>query len=194
MTTPTSENQTILQVPFHKLEAANGEVRIWKNRAILNRYFGLACALIVLFAVLFWVLPTKPSLGTSNKPFDISKILFLFGISIFIAITIYLSGKRLIRVLSNYTLKWDNGLYINGKDVTLTLNTGAPTVVIQDVAASGGVGGSYTVGIGIGKKLVGLCYELDEVDAAKIASFLSHHLGLRIERKEAAAFPLFKLH
>lgn len=193
MTTTFVELQTSLHIPFHKLTATRNEVTIVKNKAILNRKFLLTLALIALIAIIFWTL-LKQSPDAFRKQLDIKGILMLSCAGLFVVANLYLGFKRLSRVISNYTIKINRDLYINGT-VTAFLSTGEKAnVVIQDVGAPGGLGGSYTVGIAVGKKLWGLCYELDEVDASKVAEFLSSHLNIKIERREAAFFPLLKLH
>lgn len=193
MTTSTSHTQSSLQIPYHRLEAVNGEVFIIKNKAMLNRKFGFALLLVVLVAVLSSTL-LKRSSNAFQKPMDTEAILLLSGAVLFIIVTLLFSTKRLIRVVSNVKLKKQDGLLLNGKRISSTVNRENPIVVVQNVGAAGGVGGSFTVGLSVGKKFWGLCYELDQADATKAAAFLSSHLGAEIEHREAVAFPLFKIH
>lgn len=193
MTTNIADIQAHLQIPFHKLTGTNRKVTIVKNKAILNRKFLFAFALIVLIGFIFWTL-LEESPDAFRKEIDIKGMLMLGCTSLLIAVTLYLSFKRLSRVISNYTIKINGDLYINGQVVAFLSNGEKAHVVIQNVGASGGVGGSYTVGMAVGKKFMGLCYELDKVDATKVAEFISSHLNLKIERREAAFFPLFRLH
>lgn len=85
-------------------------------------------------------------------------------------------------------------MFINGEALSGLENNEKITVVIQDVAAMGGVGGSFTVGISQGKKFFGLCYELQERHAKEVAGFIAENLGYEIESREAVFFPLFNLH
>jgi len=187
-------NKSFLQLPFHRLEASSDSVKITKNKAILNRKFLFVALLVALICFILWSL-LKNSPDAFQKPLGLNGWLVITGIALFIGVTLYLSFKRFKLLISDFRLtKQGDNLYINNEPVPLTANGEKPTVVIQDVAGSDGVGGSYTVGISSGKKFWGLCYELDEVDATKAAKYLSDNLGLTIEEKEAAAFPLFKLH
>lgn len=193
MTTLMSETQNSLQVRFHKLYVTDGEVTITKNKAILNKKFLLAFMLIILGVALFRSLPRR-SPDSFPKPIELREIVFLSALGICTALTFYLSVKRLSRVVSNFKLKRQDSLFINGKTVALLPSGKTAAIVIQAVAGHKGIGTSHTVGVAVERKFWGLCYELDEIDAGKIADFLSSHLNLKIERREAAVFPLFKLH
>jgi hypothetical protein len=98
-------------------------------------------------------------------------------------------------LISNFTLyNQNNKLYINNQVVAPSVKGDNAIIIIQDVTGSDGLGSSFTIGISVGRKFLGLCYDLEKVDAIKIANYLSFNLGLSIEKREAAAFPLFKLH
>ena len=67
-------------------------------------------------------------------------------------------------------------------------------IVIQNVGAAGKIGGSFSVGIAVGKRFHGLCFELDDADALKVGSFLSRNLNFPIENREAPGFPILSGH
>jgi hypothetical protein len=193
METTVLDNETLLKIQFHKLTEIDGEVTIVKNKAILNRKFLILIFFIAIISYISWIV-LKKSPDAFKKPLDVNGILLLSIACLLILTNLYLSIKRLARVLSDFNIEKSDCLYINGKRVANT-NAGAKaTIVIQAVSGWKGIGTSYTVGIAAGKKFWGLCYELDDVDTNKVANFLSHHLGVEVERKESALFPLFKLH
>lgn len=187
------DNKPFLQLPFHRLETSSDGVKITKNKAILNRKFLFVVLLVALIYFILWT-PLKKSSNAFQKPLGLNGWLAITGIALFIGVTMYLSFKRFKRLISDFRItKQGDDLYINNEPVPLPANGEKLMVVIQDVAGSDGVGGSYTVGIA-GKNFWGLCYELDKVDAVKAAKYLSDNLSLTIKEREAAAFPLFKLH
>jgi hypothetical protein len=193
MGTHTLDKETFLKIQFHKLTATYGEVTIVKNKAILNRKFFILIIFIAIISYISWTI-LEQSPGAFKKPLDVNGILLVSIACLLIIVNLYLSIKRLVRVLSGFNIKKSDCLYINSKPVA-NLNAGEKaTIVIQAVSGWKGIGTSYTVGVAAGKKFLGLCYELDHVDATKVGNFLSHQLSLEVERKESALFPLFKLH
>lgn len=193
MTNASFENSSFLRVPFHTLKAKEKEITIIKNKAILNRKFFITIILLAIIYFISWSL-LKKSPDAFKKPMDIKAIAMLSIASILIATHLFLSIKRLLRVIANFTLEKKESLYVNDVLITPTADDKRISVIIQNVSGQGGIGGSYTIGIGFGKKFRGLCYELDELDAKKVADFISTHLELPVENREAVAFPLFKLH
>jgi hypothetical protein len=194
MTTKKSDTSFLLRFPFHRLEATIDGVTITKNKAILNRKFALTFLLIALGVGIFWTLPKKSSNGF-QKGIDLTEILVLIGFALFIGVTVFLSFRRLKKLVSNFRLAKQGGdLYLNNVVIARSNQSEQATIIIQDVGANGGVGGSKTVGVSVGKRFWGLCFELDDTDAAKAATFLSKHLGLPVNQREAAAFPLFNQH
>lgn len=193
MSIPVLDSQTSFHIPFHHLVAANSEVTIVKNKAILNRKFLILIVFVAIISCIFGTLP-ESSPNAFKKSLDIEGILLLVAVGLFLITTLYLGIKRLSRGLSNFNNRIGDCLYINNKPVAYLNADQKVSVVIQAVAGHKGIGTSYTVGVASAKKFWGLCYELDNVDASKVANFLGQHLGLDVERKEAAAFPLFKLH
>jgi hypothetical protein len=193
MGTTALDKETLLQIQFHKLKVTNSEVTIVKNKAILNRKFLI---LLVFIAIISYISSTvlEKSPDAFKKPLDVYGILLVSIACFLIILNLYLSTKRLARVLSDFKIKTSDCLYINSKPVATLNAEEKATMVIQAVSGWKGIGTSYTVGVAAGKKFWGLCYELDDVDANKVANFLSRHLGLEVERKESALFPLFKLH
>lgn len=192
MNTTLSNNRATLQIPFHKLEAVPDEVLIIKNKAILNRQFLFTLILISGISILFWTL-LKKSPQAFQKPIDTKGALLLSGVALFIIVTLFLSTKRFKRLISNSRLTKQGALFLNGKKVSALTGGKKTHIVVQDVGASD-AGGSFTVGLSVGRKFWGLCYELSKEDATKVAKFLSSHLGLEMEYREAVFFPLFKLH
>ena len=194
MTNKAPDTPHSLHFPFHRLQETVDGVTITKNKAILNRKFALVLLLIALVVGLFWSLPKQSPTGLP-KAVNLTEILLLSGFALFIGITLYLSFRRLKRLVADFKLyRREDSVYLNDELLVLGRDSEQALVVIQDVAGWKGIGGSYTVGIAVGKKFWGLCYELDKTDAAKAAKFISSHLGLTLEQREAATFPLFKLH
>jgi hypothetical protein len=193
MEIPVLDSQTSLQILFHKLTAGNGGVTIRKNKAILNWKFFILIIFITIISYISWTVLEK-SPDAFKKPLDVNGILLVSVACLLIIVNLYLSTKRLVRVLSDFSIKKSDSLYINSKPVVNLNADPKATIAIQGVSGWKGIGTTYTVGVAAGKKFWGLCYELDNVDASKVANFLSRHLSLEVERKESALFPLFKLH
>jgi hypothetical protein len=150
--------------------------------------------LLALISFTLWTL-LKKSPNAFQKLLGPNGVLIFTGFGTFIGVTLYLSLSRLKQLISDFKLTKDgNNYYFNNKPIAFSANGQQSVVVSQDVAGSDGVGGSYTVGISAGKRFWGLCYGLDKVDATRAAKYLSDNLSLAIEEREAASFPLSKLH
>ncbi len=193
MTKYKSDIPKILQVPFHRLEVIEDGISITKNMAMLNVRILVTLIGVILITFILWNL-LKQSPNAFKKPISFIGLVTLLLAIIFIVITSFLKFKRFKRLISNFIIQKKNDLLINNCPVLIAKNEKI-LVVIQNVGADGGVGGSFTVGILAGNKFLGLCYDLDEVFAKKVATFMSYYLEYDIEiREEASAFPLLRGH
>ncbi|MCW3075260.1 MAG: hypothetical protein JWP69_2329 [Flaviaesturariibacter sp.] len=183
-----------IEIPYHKIELDNDVIFIKKSKFLLRKKIVTILILLTIAGFTIWSLPSK-SPDDSIKSRGAIDLILLTIVSAFIIASLYFGIKRLQRVLSNFTLLNSNGLFINNKRFTNDENSDNVRVVIQDVGASRGVGGSFTVGLSSGSnQFAGLCYELKKEHALEIADFIATNFSLVVEHREATFFPLFKLH
>lgn len=181
------------QVSYCLLQYQANCVSIKKKRSLLlAKKLLFFLVLLLLGGLLFWSLLAK-SPNAFNKTIDFGGWIFLGFVGVVLGIHLAFNIARFLRVISDFEVCKLPSLTINGNPLNSTGNEDA-SIVVQDVGAVGGIGGSFTVGLAQGKTFFGLCYELRKEHAKEIAEFMAENLGYRIDYREAVFFPLFKLH
>lgn len=156
------------RVSYCLLDFQNNCVFIKKERNfLLAKKFLFFLIIVLLGGLLFWSLLTK-SPNAFKKAIDFGGWFFLGLIGIILSVHLVFSIIRFLRVISDFKVCKLPSLTINGNPLYAAGNKEA-CIVVQDVGAVGGVGGSFTVGVAQGKKFFGLCYELKKEHAKEIA-------------------------